>query len=125
MLYDTYLKTKDNLNPVFKSHTFYTSSQMLVFVAHIPCDDCPGQLFCLNKLITSQVTSLVMGTAHASTTDLLSPWGGEAAVSLENDLISSVNGSVVNKLAASLSTMRGVNLHHNSFPASFQVCFVV
>lgn len=56
--------------------------------------------------------SLVMGTAHAAATDLLPPWGGEMAISQENDLITSVNGSVVNKLIASLSTMRGISLYH-------------
>lgn len=65
-----------------------------------------------------------MGTAHASAADSLSPWGGEAAISQENDLITSVNDSVVNKLIASLNTVRGNNLDHIRFLRCFQVCFV-
>lgn len=40
--------------------------------------------------------SLRMRTTHASATDLLSPQGGEVAISQENDLITFVNSSVVN-----------------------------
>lgn len=65
-----------------------------------------------------------MGTAHASPTDLLSPWGGEVVISQENDLITSVNDSVVNKLIASLSAVRCINLDHIPFLGSFQVDFV-
>lgn len=71
-----------------------------------------------------KVASLATGTAHASAADLLSPWGGEVVISQENDLITSVNGGVVNKLIASLSTMRGISLHHIPVPGSFQVYFV-
>lgn len=52
-------------------------------------------------------------------------WGGEAAISQENDLITSVNGSVVNKLVASLSTTRGTDLDRITSPQSFQVYSVV
>ena len=44
-----------------------------------------------------KVASLSMGTVHASTADSRSPWGGQAAVSQENDLITSVNDSAVSK----------------------------
>lgn len=37
-----------------------------------------------------------MSLAHASATDLLSPWGGEVAISQENDVITFVNSSIVN-----------------------------
>lgn len=40
--------------------------------------------------------SLKMRTAHASATDLLFPWGGEVAISQENDVITFVNRGVVN-----------------------------
>lgn len=60
-----------------------------------------------------------------SATDMLSPQGGEVAISQENYLITSVNGSIVNKLLASLSSMRGISKDHISFPGNFQVYFVV
>ena len=64
------------------------------------------------------------GTVHASPTDLLSPRGGEVAISQENDLITSVNDSVVNKRVASLSAVRGINLNRIPFLGSFQIYFV-
>lgn len=56
--------------------------------------------------------------------DSLSPWGGEAAINQENDLIMSVNDSIVNKLNAPLSIMRGNSLYHSPSLGSFQVYFV-
>lgn len=44
-----------------------------------------------------QVSSLAVGTAHASGTALLSPWGRKAAIMPWYDLITSVNGGVVNE----------------------------
>lgn len=68
--------------------------------------------------------SLTTGTAHASPTDVLSPWGREVAISQENDLITSVNDSIVNKRVASLSAVRGINFDCFHFLGSFQVYFV-
>lgn len=85
---------------------------------------CPRQLSCLNKLIRSKLRPWRWGQHMHQPQILLSPWGGEVAISQENDLITSVNGSVVCKLVASLSTMRGISLDHIPFPGSFQVYFV-
>lgn len=64
-----------------------------------------------------------MGMANASPTDSFSPRGGEVAISQENDLITFVKYSGVDRLIASLSTVNGIRLDRVPLQESFRVYF--
>lgn len=77
----------------------------------VMCDVCFKQLPCSHKLIRSKLCPC-RWEQHMHKPDSISLWGGEVSINQENDLIMSVNDSIVNKLIAPLSTVRGISLYH-------------